>query len=154
MLFAKVVKWGDHWLSQYRLHDRLHRIHWRIDGVRRHFSHAHLLWRAVYGDNPLGMMEKCCGVEHCVNPAHFRDSSDRDQAAWKVAEFNADEDLERAGIDSSDGYQYQTNEDGMTFDFGCYCCGRRFDPLGEGSMSEVLCSDCDWRLPEQSFLEG
>ena len=156
VLFDKVVHWGDHWLSQYQFKakKREHRIHWRIDGVRRYFSHLQLLWEVCYGKPPLGSLEKYCKVPHCVNPAHFGDAHDRDQAAWKVAEFNADEDLERAGIDSADGYQYQMNEDGMTFDFGCYCCGKRFDPLAEGSRSEVLCSDCDWHLPEQSFMEG
>lgn len=127
-------------------------LEYKRNNLRAWVSQAVVLWTYLFGYTPFGDMTKVCGTPNCVNPFHFYDQPDRDQREWvrTYRQNNADL-LNIAGYDKEDSmenvfdlYGLETDEIrsryGMTSDFGCYHCGRRFDPTV--SKNQVICNDC------------
>lgn len=153
-VFSRVQQYNGHWFSLYSTFRWINVVRMWINGVRKGFSHAVLLWWGRYGDPPQGQLTRACEVKWCVNPEHMRDGADREQFAWLIsASPDINNAIRNAGYDPDDfnGYQIVSEgEAGTTKDFGCYSCGVRFDPLA--GTSEVLCGKCDWRAPLSSEL--
>jgi hypothetical protein len=124
------------------------------------------LWITTYGKRPSGQLSNACGDTKCVNPAHYKDQKDREQAMWvRSIPHDIDDELLAMGLDGDDGFAYQVANDsnwcgdeqlnpsdaGMTKDFGCYHCGARFDPFS--SRNQVVCDGC-WTDEDQSIKEA
>lgn len=136
----------------YRLRDRGRRV-----------SQLLVLWFILFGD-PVGQLSNACGRSECVNPYHYRDEQDREQWSWRTSGYDTGEELVGAGVDGDDGYSYQVHfkrsalmsrsivSAGITVkDFGCYCCGARFNNWV--SRNDVVCDSCWSDEDERAKME-
>lgn len=158
-LLKRVDDDEGHWRSLLAF-DKTRRVHRLNDGPRR-TSHLLVLWHIFLGD-PVGLLSNACGRSECVNPYHYKDESDRQQADWRAEECNGKELLDHVADDEGNRFMQIvdivlksdiliSNVYGMTNDMGCYHCGKRFDPLAH--RNQVVCPEC-WTDEDQAKAEA
>ena len=157
---ALVFGEDGHWWSTLSRHES-HRVSRLRVGDSR-VSQLLVLWQIYLGD-PVGLLSNACGRAECVNPYHYRDESDRQQADWRVGERSSRRTFDLLFDHESERFMQIIditemsdaligNVYGMTNDMGCYHCSEsRFDPLKH--RNQVVGPEC-WTDEDQAKAEA